>query len=217
MVRTLLTTLFILTGSAAYAADPVVDCMDDYERAAQPYWRIASDMITFKSMFDDYDRLCTRYYPDDIADLQPAANTLRAQTDADIKNASLVMDRVFDDVLPGDVTQNCAADTAARDTVRKNFLGTLKNQSSRINARLEKSALSLQDPDKTLLLCRDLKKYAPKIEKTLGPGLENPLLEMTAIHSKIVTRDAKARKQALGVWRDTLKTIDQKTIDQKKD
>lgn len=207
---TLILAITLLTGSAAHATDPAAgDCLNDYERAAQPYWRIASDMMVFKSMFDDYDRLCTRYYPDDIANLQPAADTLRAQTDADIKNASLVMNRIFDDVLPGDVAQNCTTDTTARDTVRKNFLGTLKSQSSRINARLEKSALSLQDPDKTLLLCRDLKKYAPKIQKTLGPDLENPLLEMTAIHSKIVTRDAKARKQALGVWRDTLKTIDQ--------
>lgn len=184
--------------------------MKDYERAAQPYWRIASDMMVFKSMFDDYDRLCTRYYPDDIAALQPGADALRAQTTADIKNASLVMDRVFDDVLPGDVAKDCSTDTNARDTVRKNFLGTLKSQSGRINARLEKSALSLQDPDKTLLLCRDLKKYAPKIQKALGPSLANPLLEMTALHSKVVTRDAKARKQALSVWRDTLHAIDSK-------
>ena len=206
--------LLLLAPSVASAKDKAKskgkaapECIAEYEQAAQPYWRIASDIVTFKSMFDDYDRLCTRHYPDDIAALQPMADTLRSRTDTDVTNITPVMNSVFQDTLPGAVSEKCAADKKARATVQKNFLNTATAQSSRINTRLQKSALTVQNPDSALKLCRDLGKWAPKIQKTLGSDLHNPLLEMTAIHSKIIVRDEKQRRAALAVWRDTVAAL----------
>lgn len=189
----------LMGGAGTARADNA--CVAEYETAAMPYWRIATDMAMFKAMFDDYDRLCTAHYPDEIAALQPDADRLRNQVDADIKSTRRVMSDIFADVLPKDVSPICAKDKTARNRVRKNLLTALDRQSDSTQARLRKSSTTLQDPKDNLKLCTDLKKLKPRITKALGPGLSNPLLEMTELHSRMITRDLKTRKDAFRMWR----------------
>lgn len=194
--------LIILTGGTSVAAASA-DCIKAYERAVAPYWSIANDILTFKSMFDDYDRICTRHAPEVIESLQPRADRLRAQTDADIDNAKNVIRHVFAEILPGRVGQSCRDDSAARQQVEKNVLNAMTARSSSVNARLERSAAGLDGhvPETTLQLCRTLPKLAPQVERVLGPDLKNPLLEMSALHARTVTRDARQRREALTLWR----------------
>lgn len=200
--------LFFTLPAPSRAAEDNADCLTAYEQAIHPYWLIVNDILRFKTMFDNYDRLCSLHYPDDIAALQPASDTLRAQTDRDVKNAEIVIKTLFKDILPDTVPASCRDDKAARERVQKNLLGAMKTQSKTIGARLEKSALSIRNPDDDLKLCRDLKPLAKKVEKALGPELANPLFEMSVANSKFITRDARQRKDALAVYRDILKTID---------
>lgn len=200
--------LFLILPASVRAEDEKPDCLKAYEQAIHPYWLIVKDILHFKSMFDNYDRLCSLHYPDDIAALQPASDTLRAQTERDVKNAEAVIRTLFKDVLPGTVAESCRDDKAARDHVQKNLLGAMTTQSKTIGARLEKSALTIRNPDEDLKLCRDLKPLRKKVEKALGPELANPLLEMSIANSKFITRDARQRKDAILVYRDIVKTLD---------
>lgn len=202
------TLALFLIFPAAPRAEEAPDCIKAYEQAAHPYWLIVNDILRFKTMFDNYDRLCSTYYPDQIAALQPASDTLRAQTDRDIKNAERVIRILFDDRLPDAVSPACRDQKAVRDRVRKNLLRTMKTQSKTISARLEKSALTIRNPEDDLKLCRDLKPLKKKVEKALGPELANPLLEMSVANSKFITHDARQRKAAVTTYRDILKTLD---------
>lgn len=195
--------LIVFTGGTNVAAADNTDCIKAYERAVAPYWSIANDILTFKSMFDDYDRICTRHAPEVIESLQPRADKLRAQTDADIVNAQKVIRHAFAETLPGRVGEDCRDDSAARQQVEKNVLSAMAARSNNVNARLERSAAGLGDqvPDITLRLCRDLPKLAPQVERVLGPDLKNPLLEMSALHARTVTRDTRQRREALSLWR----------------
>jgi hypothetical protein len=191
----------------AAAEDDAPDCLKAYEQAAHPYWLIVSDVLRFKTMFDNYDRLCTQHYPDDIAALQPAADTLRQQTNQDVQNAEAAIKSIFSNSLPGMVAPACADNKAARDKVQKNLLRAMKAQSKTVGARLEKSALTIRNPDTDLKLCRDLKPLSKKVFKALGPDLANPLFEMSVANSTFVARDSKARKQAFTIYRQTLDSL----------
>jgi hypothetical protein len=193
---------------AATRAEGDIDCVKAYEQAVHPTWLIVSDILRFKTMFDNYDHLCTTYYPDDIAALQPASDILRAQTNRDVKNAERVIRVLFNDALPDAVSPACHDDKAARERVQKNLLSAMKTQSKTVSARLEKSALTIRNPEEDLKLCRDLKPLKKKVEKALGPELANPLFEMSVANSKFITRDARQRKGALLQYREILKTLD---------
>lgn len=187
-------------------------CIKAYEEAAGPYWLIVSDILRFKTMFDNYDRLCSTYYPDDIAALEPASGLLRAQTTRDVKNAERIVDLLFKDTTRLSVPAACQDDKAAREQVRKNLRQAMKTQSKTIGARLEKSALTISNPDQDLKLCRNLKPLKKKVEKALGPDLANPLLEMSAANSKFITRDSRQRKEAMTAYRSLLMKLDDDAI-----
>jgi len=198
-------------GAVAFANTDENPCIKVYERAAAPYWRIASDMLTFQSMFDDYDRLCTKHFPDAMDSLQPGADQLRAQVKTDIENAAKSVQYIFANTLPNSVEKHCSDDEKSRKIVEKNFLAQMDEQSSRVAARLKRSAKSVTNPDESLKLCRDLGQHAPKIQKILGPDLSNPLLEMTALHAQATRTNARPHRNALKIWRDALKNIDSKS------
>ncbi len=203
-----LALIFLLILPAPLRAEDKPDCIRAYEEAAHPYWLIVSDILRFKTMFDNYDRLCSTHYPDHIAALQPASDKLRTQTERDVENAGRVIDILFDDTLPGTVAPACRDNKTARDRVRKNLLRAMKTQTDTVGARLEKSALTIRNPEADLKLCRDLKPLKKKVEKALGPELANPLLEMSIANSKFITRDARRRKAAVADYRDILKTLE---------
>ncbi len=179
-------------------------CVREYEEKSLNYWRIVDDMLQLRVMFDNYDRLCSRYYPDEITALQDSADLLRGQVAADIKNVDRVIGTVFDDVLPQKVSTRCSNDKESRNTVKKAFLSTMKGKEKTLHARLERSALTLHNPGKDLKLCRDLKTYKPILEKKLGRDLASPLLEMSYYNSRYVTRDSGRRKEAYKIYRSIL-------------
>lgn len=162
--------------------------------------------MQFKAVFDDYDRLCQLHYPDDIKALQPTADLLRAQTDRDIRNTKKAMTYIFDEILPRDVPATCMQDNDARNAVKKKFLAGMTQKSKMLELRMKKSAKTLQSPKESLTLCQQLKPLKPKIEKALGPGLENPLLEMSVLN-RAFTKKPKHDKKALKAYRETLKTL----------
>jgi hypothetical protein len=185
------------------------DCIRAYEAAATPYWRIAHDIQTFRAMFNDYDRLCSQHFPDAVNALQPRADRLRAQVQADFERTPKIIRHLFAHTLPHTVDKDCSGDETARKIVENNLLNTLKARADHTDKRLKRSAANVHNPDESLKLCRDLGTHAPRIEKTLGPGLSNPLLEMTALHAQ-ATRTADARhRAALKHWRAALKQIEQ--------
>ena len=204
-MRILLFTLLILCLPAPHArADE--SCQAEYERGADRYWTIIADIMQFKAVFDDYDRLCQLHYPDEIKALQPAADLLRAQTDRDIRNTKKAMTYIFDEILPRAVPATCMEDDSARNTVKKKFLAGMAQKSKMLELRMKKSAKTLQSPKESLTLCQQLKPLKPKIEKALGPGLENPLLEMSVLN-RAFTKKPKHDKKALQTYRETLKGL----------
>lgn len=200
----LMTTAFLLPHAQSVQASE--GCAVAYEREADKYWSIVSDIMKFKIMFDDYDRLCQAHYPEEIAALQPAADLLRAETDRDLKNTKAAMTRIFDETLPTRVGEACAADDAARNSVKKKFLSAMDHKSKTLETRMKKSAKSLQSPKENLTLCTQLKPMKPQIEKALGKGLQNPLLEMSVLN-RVMTRSPKHDKIALKGYREALKDI----------
>ncbi len=162
--------------------------------------------MQFKAVFDDYDRLCQLHYPEEIEALQPAANLLRTQTDRDIRNTKKAMTHIFDEILPNNVSAACATDDVARNAVKKKFLAAMTQKSKMLELRMKKSAKTLQSPKESLTLCQQLKPLKPKIEKALGSGLENPLLEMSVLN-RAFTKKPKHDKKALKSYRETLKAI----------
>jgi len=204
--------LFILCGLLlaaipAKAAHASEDCLVAYETAAQEYWMIVNDMLTFKVMFDEYDRLCSEHYPEQVEALQPEADLLRKQIQADIESAKDVAAFIFDETLPSAVPPSCSSDEKSRAEVKRNFLAAMATKTKTTGARLQKSAMTLHDPKDSLKLCRELKPLAKKIRKKLGPELEHPLLEMSALHSRFVTKDSTRRKDALAQYRSALKEL----------
>jgi hypothetical protein len=196
----------ILLCAFAYPARAEENCAAVYEKEADKYWSIVSDIMKFKAMFDDYDRLCQAHYPEEIAALQPAADLLRTETDRDLSNTKAAMTHIFDAVLPGAVGGSCADDSTARNSVKKKFLGAMDHKSKTLEMRLKKSAKTLQSPKENLTLCTQLKPMKPKIEKALGKGLQNPLLEMSVLN-RTLTRSPKHDKIALKSYRASLKEI----------
>jgi hypothetical protein len=83
----------------------------------------------------------------------------------------------------------------------------MKNKTQTLHARLERSALTLRNPDKDLKLCRDLKVYKPILEKKLGPDLANPLLEMSYFNSHYIVGDSGRLKAAYKTYRKTLNNL----------
>lgn len=195
--------LMLLPPCAARAASDD-SCLRDYERAAHDYWLIVSDIMRFKTMFDNYDQLCTRHYPDEIAALQDSADLMRRQVRRDVADAEKVVQTVFDERLPQVVAPECRDDKIARDRVRKNFTVAMKAQSKTVGARLEKSALTVANPEQSLKLCRELKKIEPVVVKKLGPDMAHPLFEMSKANSTFMTKDAKHRKAAFATYGDIL-------------
>ena len=212
MIRRILTiaalAIVILALPAPSPAEEPPDCVNEYEQAVHPYWLIVSDILRFKTMFDNYDTLCSTHYPEHIAALQPASDTLRAQTERDVENAERVIRILFDQKLSGAVIPACRDNKTARERVQKNLLRAMKTQSKTVSARLEKSALTIRNPQDDLKLCRDLKPLTKKVEKALGPELANPLLEMSVANSKFITRDARQRKEAVATYREILGVLD---------
>ena len=200
----LMTTAFLLPHATPARASE--GCVVAYEKEADKYWSIVSDIMKFKAMFDDYDRLCQAHYPEEIAALQPAADLLRAETDRDFKNTKSAMSHIFDETLPHRVGGSCADDATARNSVKRKFLSAMDHKSKTLEMRLKKSAKTLQSPKENLTLCTQLKPMKPKIEKALGKGLQNPLLEMSVLN-RIMTRSPKHEKVALKSYREALKEI----------
>lgn len=181
-------------------------CQAAYESAADQYWTIIGDIMQFKVMFDDYDRLCQKYYPDDIAALQPAADRLRQQTNQEIQNTKTAMNRIFDTVLPDNVPATCKNDDTARNAVKKKFMTAMTQRTKTLELRMQKSAKSLQNPKENLPLCQQLKPLKPQIEKVLGPALRNPLLEMSILN-RTFTKKPAHQKAALKTYRDVLEKL----------
>lgn len=178
-------------------------CVKAYEAAIHPYWLIASDMLRFKTMFDNYDRLCSTHHADAIAALQPDADLLRAQVAADVKKVETVLARVFEDHLPAAVAPSCRDDSSARKRVKNNIAAAIRTQNKTVSARLEKSALGLRGGT-DLVLCTQLAPHRKTVRKALGPDFENPLFEMTVINSTLATRDLAYRGKAIATWRGIL-------------
>ena len=88
------------------------------------------------------------------------------------------------------------------------MLSAMSTQRKTMGARLQKSAATLQNPDSDLKLCRDLQALAPKVTKTLGTDLANPLLQMTILNSAFATRDTKYRKAAVKNYKTILEKLD---------
>ena len=181
-------------------------CSVSYEDAADQYWSIIADIMQFKALFDDYDRLCRLHYPAEIEALQPSADLLRAQTDRDLANTKKAMIYIFDDILPQTVPAPCRDDTAARNGVKKKFLAAMAQKSKTLELRMKKSAKTLHSPKESLTLCQALQPMKPKIEKALGKQLENPLLEMSVLN-RAFTKKPPHQKKALKTYRETLKKI----------
>ncbi|MGZ9109426.1 MAG: hypothetical protein ACXW4B_11470 [Micavibrio sp.] len=197
---------FLLPVPVRGAENATVDCVAAYEKAAAPYRMITGDIMKFKAMYDDYDRLCRLHYPDDIAALQPIADDLRNQTDRDLENTHSAMAMIFDDALPKMVPAQCAADDTARNKVKKKFLTAMDEKAKTLDLRMKKSAKSLQQPKDKLTLCTQLQPLKKKVEKALGPGLANPLLEMSVM-SRTLARGEKHNKKALKTYRETVKFL----------
>jgi len=196
--------LMLLLPAPAQAAE---SCAAQYEKAAGAYRTITGDIMKFKAMFDDYDRLCRLYYPDDIAALQPAADHLRDQTGRDLKNMETAMAMIFDDALPQAVSAECADDAKARNKVKKSFLSAMDEKAKTLDLRMKKSAKSLQHPKDSLTLCTQLKPLKKKLEKALGPDLSNPLLEMSVM-SRTLAKGEKHDRKALKTYREAIKAIE---------
>src|SRR3982750_2090976 len=96
---TLMPILLVFLSAPARAED----CVAAYESSARPYMLIVNDILTYKVMFDNYDRLCSANYPQQIAALQPEADKLRAQVRLDAADAASVIKRLFRDTLPQQV------------------------------------------------------------------------------------------------------------------
>lgn len=202
---------FLLLGlpSPSGAADGTApDCVKAYETAIHGTWQIASDVLRFKTMFDNYDALCSQHYPDEMSALQGSVEKLRASTDIDAKNAEKVVRIVFDDVLPDRVDPACAKNKTARERVRKNVTKAMKTQTKTISARLEKSALSMPDPGAGVKICRDLKPLEKKVRKAIGDDFKNPLFEMSLANSKFMTRDEKKRRDDFALYRSVLDSLE---------
>lgn len=179
-------------------------CRGAYEDAADQYWPIIADIMQFKAVFDDYDRLCRLYYPEEIEALQPAADLLRDQTNREIARTEKAMQAIFDDILPQAVSPACRGDEQARKAVQKKFIAGMAQKSKTLELRMKKSAASLQKD--SLPLCQKLRPLKPKIEKILGPQLENPLLEMSVLN-RAFTKKPPFRKKTLKTYRQVLTTL----------
>lgn len=202
----LLITAMLMAFLLSAPARAAEDCVAAYEKAASPYRTITGDIMKFKAMYDDYDRLCRLHYPDDIAALQPVADALRDQTDRDLKNTTAAMAMIFDDALPKTVPAPCAADDKARIRVKKNFLTAMDAKAKTLDLRMKKSAKTLQQPKDKLTLCTQLQPLKKKVEKALGPDLANPLLEMSVM-SRTLAKGEKHNKKALKTYREAVKFL----------
>ena len=200
----------ILAGSLALLlpapARGAQTCVQSYEKAAGAYRTIIGDIMKFKAMFDDYDRLCRLYYPDEIAALQPFADHLRDQTGRDLENTAVVMAMIFDDVLPKAVGKDCADDDKARNTVKKAFLSAMEEKTKTLDLRMKKSAKTLHHPKDSLTLCTQLQPLKKKMEKKLGAEIANPLLEMSVL-SRALAKGENHDKKALKTYREALDFI----------
>ena len=190
----------------AQAAGPSA-CLAAYETAATDYWRIVSDMVHFKTLFDNYDGLCQKYYPVEIEKLQPDADLLRAQVARDIRNVPPAMTKIFNDTLTAAVPPSCAKDTKSRDKIRRSFLTDMKKQLKTMEARMRKSAGTVRNPETSLKLCRDLRALAPVIKKELGPELSTPLLTMSEVNRQYMVKDSAKLKSAFATYKKTLAAL----------
>ncbi len=179
------------------------DCTAVWEQSARPYALIARDVLTYKAMFDNYDRLCSKNYPDEIKALQPDADRLRAQVKKDASDAQAVIKLLFRDVLPQQVPAECRKGKAVKN-IQAGMLKSLNAQALKMARRLQRSGRDLPDPKEDLKTCEQLPEYAPVIRKTLGPDLNHPLLEMSALNSEYITGTASDRAQALADYRAML-------------
>lgn len=179
------------------------DCAAAWEQSARPYALIARDVLTYKAMFDNYDRLCSKNYPDEINALQPDADHLRAQVKKDAADAQAVMKLLFRDVLPQQVPAECRKGKAVKK-IQATMIKSLNVQALKMARRLQRSGKALPDPKEDLKTCEQLPDYAPVIRKTLGPGLDHPLLEMSALNSEYITGTSSDRAQALTDYRAML-------------
>jgi len=179
------------------------DCAAAWEQSARPYALIARDVLTYKAMFDNYDRLCSKHYPDEIKALQPDADRLRMQVKKDASDAQAVMKLLFRDVLPQQVPAECRKGKAVKK-IQATMIKSLNAQALKMARRLQRSGKDLPDPKEDLKTCEQLPEYAPVIRKTLGPSLDHPLLEVSALNSEYITGTASDRAQALADYRAML-------------
>jgi hypothetical protein len=191
--------LLFLSPVPAYADN----CAAAWEQSARPYALIARDVLTYGAMFDNYDRLCSKNYPDEIKALQPDADRLRAQVKKDASDAQAVMKLLFRDVLPQQVPTDCRKGKAVKK-IQATMIKSLNAQALKMARRLQRSGKSLPDPKEDLKTCEQLPEYAPVIRKTLGPSLDHPLLEMSALNSEYITGTSSDRAQALADYRAML-------------
>jgi hypothetical protein len=205
--RLLLLILAITLLPAAPARAEEVLCSTAYQNASEDYWRIVSDMTQYKALFDNYDALCQQYYPDEIAKLQPEADQLRTRIADDMKNAPDIITAIFNEELPTQVSESCAAEKITRATALRNFITNMKAREKSLNARMAKSGKTLRDPQGELKLCRDLGALAPKIRKALGPNLSTPLLTISELNSRFMVGDADRMKAAFANYRRALQSL----------
>lgn len=182
-------------------------CSSAYQDAAEDYWRIVSDMSQYRALFANYDKLCQQYYPAEVEKLQPEADQLRASIAQDMNDAPAVITQIFNTRLPDAVSAQCAAEKITRATALRNFLKNMAARDKSLNARMNKSAKTLRDPESDLKLCRDLPALAPKIRKALGPGLSTPLLTMSELNSRFMVGDSGRMKKAFTTYREMLQSL----------
>jgi hypothetical protein len=197
----LMPILLLLLSAAPARAE---DCAAAYESSARPYMQIVNDILTYKVMFDNYDRLCSATYPKAIAALQPDADRLREQVKQDAGDAAAVVRRLFRETLPRQVPPACHDNKRAAKKAQKNLLAAMKARSRTLAKRLGRSGKTLPDPKEDLKLCAGLPDMAPAIRKALGPDLAHPLLEMSALNSKYITGESGGRARALADYRAAL-------------
>lgn len=210
--RVTITLIAITISLSAHPARAAQDqtCSKAYEAAADDYWRIVSDIVQFKTLFDNYNTLCQKHYPKEIEKLQPDADTLRRQVAQDMKNVAPAMKEIFDTEIKSSVSKTCANENITRATIQRSFLHEVKMREQTLATRMKKSASTLRDPDESIKLCRDLAAFAPIIRKKLGPDLAMPLLTMSEMNRQYMVKDSKKLKNAFSVYRDTVLNLNAK-------
>lgn len=190
--------ILLLPFAPARADQP---CVEDYERQALPYWSVVDDILSFKTMFDNYDGLCAG---------QPFGSEtalLRERVSEDAASVVPVMRLVFEQVLPSRAGENCKADSASRAVVERRFLQKMEKRYSTLHSRLKRSRKELSAAGYGEQICRSLAALGPEIGKILASEQSNPLLSATCFRG---SGDCESRRSTLKIYRKAMNCMETK-------